>query len=81
MDLEARTVEEREFPEDEESAIQQLIDKKSMNRPGGLFNIECLVANAHVVLEGSRRMAAMEAEQKEGKEKRRKMLRRMDWEQ
>ena len=43
-----------------------------MNRPGGLFNIGCLVANAHVVLEGSRRMAAMEVEQKKGKKLKKK---------
>ena len=68
MDLKARTVEERKFPEEEEAAIQELIQKKSMNRPGGLFKVGALVANCHVVLEASRRMAIAEAERKKAKE-------------
>ena len=68
MDLKARTVEERKFPEEEEAAIQELIQKKSMNRPGGLFKVGVIVANCHVVLEASRRMAIMESERKKAKE-------------
>ena len=77
LDLKACTVEEWVFPEDNETAIQALIDKKSMNRPGGLFNIGCLVANAYVVLEASRRMAVMEVEKKKGKEQKKKTPRRL----
>ena len=72
MDLKARTVEERKFPEEEEAAIQELIAKKSMNRPGGLFKVGALVANCHVVLEASRRMAIMEAERKKAQEQKNK---------
>jgi len=72
MDLKARTVEERKFPEEEEAAIQELVKKRSMNRPGGLFKVGELVANSHVVLEASRRMAIIEEERKKEKEKKNK---------
>ncbi len=54
----------REFPAEEEAVIQQLIEKRLMNCPGGLFNVGVLVANSHVVLEANRRMAVLEEEKK-----------------
>ena len=76
LDLKAREVVPREFPPDEEAAIQALLDNKSMNRAGGLFNIGCHVANSRVVLEAGRRLAVIEKEKKAKIDKKKKMTKR-----
>ena len=55
LDLQARTAKERVIPENEEALIQSIIDRKIINRPGGLFKVEISVVNCDVMLEAARR--------------------------
>ena len=65
LDLQARTAEERVIPDEEEAVIQAILDRKIINRPGGLFKVGISVVNCDVMLEAARRTVTI------GKEKER----------
>ena len=51
LDLEPTQVVNHPLPENEEAAIQVLLENGAVNKAGSLFQVGVSVANSHVVLE------------------------------
>ena len=67
LDIKAKVVEKIILPVNDKSAVQAIIDKKAINRAGGLFKLGVVVANYGVIMEASKRIKVTEKREKETK--------------
>ena len=56
FDIKPRVANKIVAPETDEEAVQEIINIKSINRPGGIFKLGILVANCGMVMEAEKRI-------------------------